>query len=149
MASSWMIAPPNYVLLRMSVAAFFLSLIGLHDQKNRWMKLRSFITMILSSLLSIILLITVLLTILFSSLDTKAHIKQVHSPDGNYTIDFYKWDQGTTGIIGELDGPLWFKKRIFFEKRVEDVNVEWMSDGIVSINHHVLDLAKGEMYGYE
>jgi len=89
---------------------------------------------------------------LFSSLfGVNEHIKTVSSPDNGYTIDFYFWDAGaagTFGIRGELNGPLWFKKRIYYEKRTGNVNVEWKSNNKVSINNHILKLNEGETFGY-
>ncbi|WP_162232197.1 DUF5412 domain-containing protein [Alkalihalobacillus wakoensis] len=33
-------------------------------------------------------------------MSTDDHIKRVHSPESDYTIDFYRWDQGATGTFG-------------------------------------------------
>lgn len=148
--SRWLFAPPNYILLGISVIAFILGIIGFRDKRNWWAKSRSWITVILSLLLSIILSLTILFTFLFSSMGTNHHIQTIHSPNGEYTIDFYRWDQGATGtfgIRGELNGLLWFKKRIYIQKRTEDINVEWKGNDIVSINKHILNLDKGETYG--
>lgn len=90
-------------------------------------------------------------TLFFSLFGVNEHIKTVSSPDNGYTIDFYFWDAGaagTFGIRGELNGPLWFKKRIYYEKRTENVNVEWKSNNKVSINNHTLKLNEGETFGY-
>lgn len=148
---SWLIAPPNYILFGISVIAFVLGIKGLKAHSYRWTKLRSWITVSLSLLLSIILSLAVLLTLLFSSMGANEHIKKIHSPNGNHTIDFYRWDQGATGsfgVRGELNGPLWFKKRIYIQENTEEVNVEWDSNDIVSINNHILDLGKGDTFGY-
>ena len=86
-----------------------------------------------------------------SSLGANKHIKTVQSPDGNYTIDFYSYDAGATGsfgIRGELNGLLWFKKRIYHPDREEQVEVEWKNDSTVSINNHILNLSEGDTYGY-
>ncbi len=84
-------------------------------------------------------------------MEANKHVKTIHSPNGDYTVDFYRWDQGATGtfgIRGELNGPLWFKKRIYIQKRMEDVSVDWQSNDIVSINNHILNLKEGETFGY-
>jgi len=148
----WLIAPPNYVLLGVSIIALILGLKGLGYQKNKWVKVRSWVTITLSILTSLALALVFGFTAIFSFMGANEHIKTVSSPGNNYKIDFYRWDAGAAGsfgIRGELNGPLWFKKRIFIQQHLEDVNVEWKSDSQVLINHHLLDLDEGETYGYE
>nr|WP_318281167.1 DUF5412 family protein [Paenibacillus bovis] len=149
--NTWLLSPPNYVLLLGSVIAFILAMKGFKYKKNLLAKTRSWTTLILSSLLVISLTLTILFTLAASSLGANEHIKTVHSPDGTYQIDFYQWDAGaagTFGIRGELNGPLWFKKRIYLERRIETVEVEWESNERVLINNHTLNLNDGETYGY-
>ncbi|KHF38551.1 membrane protein [Halalkalibacter okhensis] len=149
---TWQITPPNYILLIISLLAFTLGIFGFKDKRNWRTKTRSWLTIILSSLTSIALFLAVLFTFFFSSMGANEHIKTVNSPDDNYTIDFYRWDQGATGtfgVRGELNGPLWFKKRIYIQRRTEEVNIEWKSNDIVSINNHILNLNKGDTYGYQ
>lgn len=70
-------------------------------------------------------------------------MKSVQSPEGQYTIDFYRVDagaMGTFGIMGELNGPLWFKKNIYSERHAEQAELEWEDEHIVVINGHRLDL---------
>ncbi len=86
-----------------------------------------------------------------SSIGSNSHLETISSPDGNYTIDFYRWDvgaAGTFGIRGELNGPLWCKKRIYYEIRTEKVDFEWVNNNTVSINNHILNLKEGDTYGY-
>ena len=149
--NTWLISPPNYIILIISVLAFVLGIKGLKDKRNWRTKTRSWLTITLSSLLSIALFLALLFTLFFSSFGANEHIKTVSSPDNRYTLDFYLWDAGaagTFGIRGELNGPLWFKKRIYYEKRTENVNVEWKSNNKVSINNHILKLNEGETFGY-
>lgn len=149
--NTWLLAPPNYVLLLGSVIALILAMKGFKYKKNRMAKTRSWLTLIFSSLLAIALILTILFTLTASSLGANEHIKTVHSPDGHYQIDFYQWDTGaagTFGIRGELNGPLWFKKRMYLERRIETIEVEWKSNEEVSINNHTLNLKDGETYGY-
>lgn len=130
--------------------AFILGILGFKDKRNFWTKTRSWLTLFLSTLTSFALLFIVLFTLVFS-FGSNEHFKTVSSPDQRYTIDFYRWDAGaagTFGIRGEINGPLWFKKRIYYEKRVEDVEVDWKNNHEVSINKHVLNLDKGETFGY-
>ena len=149
--NTWQVTPPIYVLLLISVAAFFLAILGFKNTNSIWSAVRNWIAVILSSVLSLLLSFAFLLWLLISALGGNEHISTVHSPDGHYTIDFYLWDQGaagTFGIRGELNGPLWFKKYIYLEKRTEDIDVKWISNSKVSINNHVLDLDAGDTYGY-
>lgn len=149
--NTWLIAPPNYVLLIISLLAFILGIIGFKDKRNWWVKTRSWLTVILSSLTSIGLLLVLLFISVFS-MGTNEHIKTVSSPDENYTIEFYRFDAGASGsfgLRGELDGPLWFKKRIYLQHNVEQVEVEWEDDNKVSINENILKLDEGDTYGYQ
>ena len=64
---------------------------------------------------------------------------------------FYHYDAGAAGsfgVRGEINGPLWFKKRIYYQSRVEHVEVEWVNNSTVSINKRTLNLKEGETYGY-
>ena len=73
----------------------------------------------------------------------KEWLKTVRSPDGQFTVDFYYTDagaRGSFGILGELNGPLWFKKRIYYEKRAEVVNIQWENDHTILINNNTLNL---------
>ena len=49
-------------------------------------------------------------------------------------------------MTGVLDGPLWFKKRIYYEDPMQEVDVEWENNYTVTINKHTLNLKKGEFY---
>ncbi|WP_342509382.1 DUF5412 family protein [Sporosarcina sp. FSL K6-2383] len=149
--NTWLISPPNYILFIISVLAFILGIKGLKDKRNWRTKTRSWLTITLSSLLSITLFLALSITLIFSQFGANELIKTVSSPDNSYTIDFYLWDAGaagTFGIRGELNGPLWFKKRIYYEKRTENANVEWKSNNEVSINNRILKLNEGETFGY-
>ncbi|MFC0525603.1 DUF5412 family protein [Pontibacillus salicampi] len=149
---TWIIAPPNYILLIISLTAFTLGIIGFKYKRNWWAKTRSWLTVILSTLTSIGLILVVSFTLFFSSMGANEHIKTATSLDGNYTIDFYRYDAGAAGsfgVRGEINGPLWFKKRIYYQDRVNQVIVEWESDDSVSINNHILKLDEGDTYGYQ
>ncbi|WP_391560076.1 DUF5412 family protein [Robertmurraya sp.] len=150
-SNTWLIAPPNYILLLISVISFIFGIKGFKDNRNWQAKTRSWLTVILSFLLSIALFLVILLSLFASLLGANEHIETVHSPDGNYTIDFYRYDAGAAGsfeVRGELKGPLWFKKRIYYQDTVEQVEVEWDNNSRVSINNHILNLKKGDTYGY-
>ena len=147
----WLIAPPIYVLFIISLLALTLGIIGFKENTNWRATIRSWVTVILSSLLSIALFLAILLLVFFSSLGAKELVETVQSPDGNYTIDFYLYDAGATGtfgIRGEINGPLWLKKRIYHEQRIEQVEVQWKNNYTVSINNRILNLKNGETSGY-
>lgn len=149
--NTWLIAPPNYILLIFSLAAFIFGIIGFKDKRNRHTKTRSWVTVILSSILSIAFLLATLFVIFASGLGANKHLETVQSPDGTNTIDFYQYDagaMGSFGVRGELNGPLWFKKRIYYQDNIENVEVKWENEHTVLINNHLLDLKKGERYGY-
>lgn len=151
LSHTWLIAPPNYILLIISLLAFILGILGFKDKRNWRTKTRSWVTVIISLLLSVVLFLATLLTLLASSFGANEHIKTVQSPDGNYTIEFYRYDAGAAGsfgIRGELNGPLWFKKRIYYRDKQEEVEVEWKNNSTVSINNHSINLKEGETYGY-
>ncbi|MDQ0300209.1 hypothetical protein J2S78_002656 [Salibacterium salarium] len=149
MNNTWLIAPPHYILFLISILAFILGVKGCKDKRNRLVKLRSWLTVIVSSLLSLVILSVLLLSSFASSLQEDVHFKTIHSPENNYTIDFYRWDSGsagTFGVRGEWNGPLWFKKRIYYEEKTKNITVEWTNNDMVSINNHALNLDEGETY---
>ena len=151
MTNAWLIAPPVYILLVISLIALILGILGCKDKRNWRTKTRSWVTVVLSSLTTIGLFAALMLTLFAASLGATEHMKTVHSPDGKYTIDFYSFDAGaagTFGVRGELNGPLWFKKRIYYQPRAEQAKVEWINNSTVSINSKILHLNEGETYGY-
>ncbi len=151
MNNTWLIAPPNYILLLISLIALTLGVVGLKDKRNWWAKIRSWLTVIISTLTSIGLFLVVSFTLFFSSMGADEHIQTVSSPGDKYTIDFYRYDAGAAGsfgVRGEINGPLWFKKRIYLQHHTEQVEVEWENNEKLSINNHILNLDEGETYGY-
>ena len=149
--NTWLIAPPNYILFIFSVLAFIFAIIGFKDKRNRRSKTRSWLTVILSASLSIAFLLATLFVLFVSGFGANKHLEKVQSPEGTNTIDFYRYDagaMGSFGVRGELNGPLWFKKRIYYQDNIENVEVKWENENTVSINNHLLDLKKGERYGY-
>lgn len=74
-------------------------------------------------------------------------MKTVQSPDKKYTIHFYAIDAGGMGsfnVLGELEGPLWLKKKIYVENKVNDVQKVWENGYTILINNHRLNLMDGE-----
>lgn len=106
---TWVIAPPTYMVLFLTIIAFILGAIGLKDKTNWLARVRSWLTVSGSLLLSVLLFFAIFFTTIFSM--EKELIKTTHAPDDNYTIDFYQIDRGAAtsiGVMGELNGPLWF-----------------------------------------
>lgn len=140
----WSVAPPVYIILILTAAAFFMGVVGFRSITNRLTALRSWFTVLTSLFLSIILLAVVLFLP-----DAKQLIKTTHSSNDHYTINFYLTNGGAAtslGMIGELNGPLWFKKTIYSDYNMGHANIEWKNDVTISINSHVLHLNKGETY---
>ncbi|KAA0955442.1 hypothetical protein FQ087_12565 [Sporosarcina sp. ANT_H38] len=76
-------------------------------------------------------------------------IETAQSPDSKIIIDFYTLNGGAATSIsveGIVNGPLWFKKRIYYEDPMHKVDVEWISIHIITINDHTLNLDKGEPF---
>ncbi|MFQ3544112.1 DUF5412 family protein [Halobacillus rhizosphaerae] len=147
---TWLVAPPNYVLLCFGIIALFLGLKAVKGQVGLFFKLMSWFSIIFSFLLSTILLAAFLLSLVFHTSGGRELIRSIHSPDGAYTIDVYRWDAGAAGsfgIMGERKGPLWFKKRIYYQRHKDQVEAVWENNHTVTINHHKLNLQKGETYG--
>ncbi|WP_281273391.1 DUF5412 family protein [Cohnella lupini] len=137
------------MILILCILAFVFGIKGFKNNTKWWQKTGSSISVLLSFVMSIILLLVILFTSYFSS--GQKIINTIHSPDNEFTIVFYSWNagaMGTFGIRGELLGPLWFKKRIYYQVRTEKVDVEWINAHEISINNYILNLDKGETYGY-
>jgi len=41
---------------------------------------------------------------------------------------------GTFGIVGELQGALWFRKVVYSERKTDQVHLEWSNNHTVVIN---------------
>ena len=147
----WIVAPPNYILLILSSAAFVMAVKGLKDKRNWLIITRSWFTLITSAVTTTLLALLVLLTLMLYSINAHRFLESTESPNGSYTVDFYLFDAGaagTFGIWGELNGPLWFKKKVYYEKRTMEAIYEWKDDSTITINGRTLNLKLGETYGY-
>lgn len=148
----WRVTPPIYILLLLSITGLVLSIKSTSTAKNRSSKIMTWLSITLSVLLTIALILGTVLTVSLSAMGAREKLTTVKSPDERYTIDFYHFDAGaagTFGIMGELNGPLWTKKKLYYQQHAKEVNVKWQSEGVVTINNRELDLEKGEVYGYE
>ncbi|MGF9859556.1 DUF5412 family protein [Priestia endophytica] len=143
--SDWSVAPPVYILWIFTLVALILGLFGFEDETNKRSRLRSLFTFIFSSLLLLILFL-VALRVFFVSEEL---FKTTRSPNNNYKIEFYLTNGGATtsfGVLGKLDGPLWFEKTVYDDYRMDHADVKWINNHTFSINNHILDLKKGETY---
>lgn len=141
MNNQWLIAPPAYMMLVFSIFVLVLAILGIQDRSNNFAKTRSWISVILSSVLIFLLLALTSFTAMFSG--SKVLLTTTHSPDQHYTLKFYKTDagaMGTFGIVGELQGPLWFRKVVYSERKTDEVHLEWSNNHTVVINEHQVNL---------
>lgn len=79
----------------------------------------------------------------------REHIETTQSPDNKIVIDFYTLNGGAAtsiSVTGVLNGPLWFKKRVYYEDPMHKVDVEWGNNYTITINNHTLNLKKGESF---
>ncbi|WP_110821892.1 DUF5412 family protein [Paenibacillus illinoisensis] len=128
-------------MLVFSIFVLVLAILGIQDRSNNFAKLRSWISVILSSVLIFLLLALTSFTAMFSG--SKVLLTTTHSPDQHYTLKFYKTDagaMGTFGIVGELQGPLWFRKVVYSERKTDEVHLEWSNNHTVVINEHQVNL---------
>ncbi|WP_150272897.1 DUF5412 family protein [Paenibacillus tepidiphilus] len=139
----WRIAPPVYVLLILAVIVLIAAIRGFRDKSSWFAKFRSWFSTVLSTVLVGILSLVLLLTAVFSG--AKEHLTTVHSPDAKYTINFYATDSGAMGsfgVVGELKGPLWLKKNIYYEDKANQVETHWENNHTLLINGHSLNVAE-------
>lgn len=145
MNNKWLVSPPNYVILILSILVLAIAILGFKDTSNKSTKVRSWISTVLSLALIFILLGALSFTSIFSGY--KQLLTTTHSPDKHYTISFYKTDagaMGSFGVIGELKGPLWFKRVFYYEGKTDQVDLEWVDNHTISINDQKVNLLNGE-----
>lgn len=141
---TWQVAPPALTLWLLTVIAFVTGIIGLKDKSSRQGRWRSWLTVLITFPLSVIFLLGVAVNTF-----AREPIETAQSPDSKIIIDFYTLNGGAASSIsveGIVNGPLWFKKRIYYEDPMHKVDVEWDNNHIIIINNHTLDLDKGETF---
>ncbi len=142
--SEWSIAPP-YIYWFISVISFILGLLGFKDKTNRRSRFRSWFTVVISLMLSLIFFLGVIRFLFIS----EELIKTAVSPDENYKVEFYLINGGAAtsfSVLGKLDGPLWFKKTIYYQSPMDHVDVNWVDNHTISINNQILNLKNGNPY---
>lgn len=141
---TWQVAPDALTLWILSIAVFIIAIIGFKDKSSKRAKWRSWLTVLIIVPLST----TFLLGIGVNTI-AREHIETTHSPDNQTTIDFYTLNGGAAtsiSVVGIINGPLWIKKRVYFEDHMHEVDVEWLNNDTIKINNHTLDLHNGETY---
>ena len=141
---TWQVAPPALTLWLLTVITFFTGIIGFKDKSSRRARWRSWLTVLITLPLSAIFLLGVAVNTF-----AKEPLETAQSPDSKVTIDFYTLNGGATtsiSVTGIVNGPLWFKKRIYYQHPMHKVDVEWTNNHIVTINNHTLNLNKGEIF---
>lgn len=148
----WTFSYTTLIVIALLFVLIIYSLLKEYKQLSRLKKVvASFLNTISILFTSLILLFFALKIIVYSFGGTE-HLVKSYSPDMGYTLDFYAFDagaMGSFGIRGELDGPLGFKKQFYYERHAENANIQWLTDEIVIINGHKLNLKNGETFGYK
>lgn len=80
------------------------------------------------------------------------YVTSVESPNHHYKINIYLVESGATvsdSIRGELvNESTHHAKNIYWGYKEDAASVNWMSDEIVSINGHQLNVDKGQIYDW-
>jgi len=140
---TWQVAPPAMTLWILAVVALVTGIIGFKE-KSRRARWRSWLTVLIAFPLSTIFLLGVAVNTF-----AREPIETTQSPDSKIIIDFYTLNGGAASSIsveGIINGPLWFKKRIYYKDPMHKVDVEWENNHIIIINNHTLNLDKGETF---
>ena len=114
------------------------------DKSSKRARWRSWLTILIIVPLSIAFLLGVAVNTI-----ARERIETTQSPDNKTTIEFYTLNGGAAtsiSVTGIVNGPLWIKKRIYYEVPMHEVDVEWLNNHTIKINNHTLDLDKGETY---
>ncbi|WP_246001106.1 DUF5412 family protein [Oceanobacillus piezotolerans] len=141
---TWSVSPPVSILWLLTVIAFVMGIVGFKDKRSRVAIWRSWLTVLVTFSLSAILLLAIVVNTF-----TREPIETIQSPDSKITIDFYTVNGGAAtsiGVLGIVDGPLWFKKNIYNDNNMHKADVEWTNNHTITINNHTLDLSKGETF---
>lgn len=115
-------------------------------------KVTAYIVNTISIIFTAFIILYFTLKIVVYSLGGTEHLFTSYSPNMDYTLDFYAFDagaMGSFGIRGELDGPLGFKKQFYYERHAEEATIQWLTDEIIVINGHELNLKNDETFGYK
>ena len=137
---AWQLAPDALILWLLSIVVFIIGILGFKDKSSKQARWRSWLTVLIIVPLSIAFLLGVAVNTI-----AREHIETTQSPNNKTTIDFYTLNGGAAtsiSVTGIVNGPLWFKKRIYYENRMHKADVEWENSHIIIINNHTLNLEK-------
>lgn len=141
---TWQLSPDALPLWLLSIVVFIIGMKGFKDKSSKRARWRSWLTILIIVPLSIAFLLGVAVNTI-----ARERIETTQSPDNKTTIEFYTLNGGAAtsiSVTGIVNGPLWIKKRIYYEVPMHDVDVEWLNNHTIKINNHTLDLDKGETY---
>ncbi|WP_339216711.1 DUF5412 family protein [Solibacillus sp. FSL W8-0372] len=152
MNTLWTYSNMTLIVLNICFVIVIYILIKEFKQLNLSKKIIAIFINTISFIFTGLILVYFALKILIFSVGGAEHLFTSNSPNRHYTLDFYAFDagaMGTFGIRAELDGPLGFKKQLYYERHGEEANVQWLTDDIVIINGHELNLKNGDTFGYQ
>lgn len=141
---TWQLSPDALPLWLLSIVVFIIGMKGFKDKSSKRARWRSWLTILIIVPLSIAFLLGVAVNTI-----ARERIETTQSPDNKTTIEFYTLNGGAAtsiSVTGIVNGPLWIKKRIYYEVPMHEVDVEWLNNHTIKINNHTLDLDKGETY---
>lgn len=154
----WLITQTLWTFSTSSIVALTIALISVLYLLNKraksvhgFKKFLAWLISFVSFLMTVLLLCVLILQLIVLLLGGVSHLTTSISPDQRYKIHFYYFDagaMGTFGVRGELNGPLGFKKQIYYERHATEVHVEWLNHHIISINGNELNLKNGDYFGY-
>ena len=148
----WTFSYTTLIVVALLFVLIIYTLLQEYKQLSRLNKAVTFVVNTTSIVFTSIIILFFAIKIVVYSFGGTEHLLTSFSPNMGYTLDFYAFDagaMGSFGVRGELDGPFGFKKQIYYEKHAEEANIQWLTDEIVVINGHELNLKNGETFGYK
>ena len=148
----WTFSYTTLIVVALLFVLIIYTLLQEYKQLSRLKKAVTFVVNTTSIVFTSIIILFFAIKIVVYSFGGTEHLLTSFSPNMGYTLDFYAFDagaMGSFGVRGELDGPFGFKKQIYYEKHAEEANIQWLTDEIVVINGHELNLKNGETFGYK
>ena len=147
----WSFSYTTLIVVSLLFVRIIYTLLQEYKQLSRFKKVVAIFVNTTSIVFTSIIILFFSLKIVVYSFGGTEHLSTSYSPDMGCTLDFYAFDagaMGSFGIRGELDGPLGFKKQVYYERYAEEADIQWLTNEIVVINGHELNLKNGETFGY-
>ena len=145
----------SYTTLIAVALLLMLIIYSLHKEYKQLSCVKKVVAFFINStsiLITSLIILFFTLEIIVYSFGGTEHLLTSYSPNMVYALDFYAFDagaMGSFGIRGELDGPFGFKKHLYYERHADEAVIHWLTDEIVIINGHELNLKNGETFGYQ